>query len=99
MLRSGALDLAANPVTTVLSGPVGTPQRGFPSVVRGVGSSPPSHLDLDETVPPIENHGFTLVDFLSDRMVLSLFRWDVNSQPLEAIDSLEPFHTTELSAP
>ena len=99
MLRSGTLDLAANPVTTVLSGPVGTPQRGFPSVVRGVASSPSSHLDLDETVPPIENHGFTLVDFLPDRMVLSLFRWDVNSQPLDAIDGLEPFHTTELSAP
>jgi len=94
--RSGTLDLTANPVTTVLTGPVGTAPGGFPSVVRGVGSSPSSHLDLDETVPPIENHGFTLLDFLPDRMVLSLFRWDVNSQPLEAIDSLEPFYTTEL---
>jgi len=97
MHRSGTLDLGANPVTTVLSGPVGTAPRGFPSVVRGVGSSPSEHLDLDETVPPIENHGFTLVDFLPDRMVVSLFRWDVNSQPLEAIDGLEPFYTTELS--
>ena len=99
MQRAGTLDLAANPVTTVLSGPVGTSPGGFPSVVRGVGSSPSSHLDLDETVPPIEEHGFTLVDFLPDRMVLSLFRWDVNSQPLEAIDSLEAFYTTELSTP
>ena len=99
MHRSGTLDLSANPVTTVLSGPVGTSPGGFPSVVRGVGSSPSSHLDLDETVPPIEQHGFTLVDFLPDRMVLSLFRWDVNSQPLDAIDSLEPFYTTELSTP
>ena len=65
-------------------------------MVRGVGSSPSSHLDLDETVPPIENHGFTLLDFLPDRMVVSLFRWDVNSQPIEAIDGLEPFYTTEL---
>ena len=62
-----------------------------------MGSSPSSHLDLDVTVPPIEQHGFTLVDFLSDRIVLSLFRWDVNNQPLEAIDGLEPFHTIELS--
>jgi len=99
MRRSGTLDLAANPVTTVLSGPVGTSPGGFPSVVRGVGSSPSSHLDLDETVPPIEQHGFTLVDFLPDRMVVSLFRWDVNSQPLEAIDGLEPFYTMELSTP
>ena len=97
--RSGTLDLAANPVTTVLTGPVGTSPGGYPSVVRGVGSSPSSHLDLDESVAPIENHGFTLVDFLPDRMVLSLFRWDVNSQPVEAIDSLEPFYTTELGTP
>jgi hypothetical protein len=99
MRRSGTLDLAANPVTTVLSGPVGTSPGGFPSVVRGVGSSPSSHLDLDESVPPIEEHGFTLVDFLPDRMVLSLFRWDVNSQPIGAIDGLQPFYTTELSTP
>ena len=99
MRRAGTLDLTANPVTAVLSGPVGTAPGGFPSVVRGVGSSPSSHLDLDETVPPIENHGFTLVDFLPDRMVVSLFRWDVNSQPLDAIDGLEPFYTTELTTP
>jgi hypothetical protein len=99
MRRSGALDLTANPVTAVLSGPVGTAPGGFPSVVRGLGSTPPSHLDLDEAVPPIEEHGFTLVDFLPDRMVVSLFRWDVNSQPVEAIDRLEPFYTTELTTP
>jgi hypothetical protein len=29
-------------------------------------------------------------------MVLRLFRWDVDSEPLEAIDALEPFHTAEL---
>jgi len=99
MRRSGTLDLSANPVTTVLSGPVGTSPGGFPSVVRGVGSSPSSHLDLNETVPPIEQHGFTLLDFLPDRMVVSLFRWDVNSQPLDVIDDLDPFYTTELSTP
>ncbi|HIF08031.1 MAG TPA: hypothetical protein EYQ64_14160 [Gemmatimonadetes bacterium] len=97
MRRAGSLDLSANPVTTVLSGPVGTSQRGFPSVVRGVGSTPSSHLDLEEIAPPIEQHGFTLVDFLPDRMSVRLFRWDVNSQPVEAIDRLEPYYTTELA--
>ena len=47
----------------------------------------------------VEEHGFTLVDFLPDRMVLSLFRWDVKSQPVGAIDDLQPFYTTELSTP
>ncbi len=99
MRRSGSFDLAANPVTTVLSGPIGTSPGGFPSVVRGLPSTPPSHLDVDEAVAPVEEHGFTLVDFLPDRVAIRLFRWDVNRQPLEEIDRLEPFHETELEAP
>ncbi|HJN42881.1 MAG: hypothetical protein CL477_18835 [Acidobacteria bacterium] len=96
MHRAGQVNLAATPITTVLSGPVGTPIRGFPSVVRGIGATPPAHLDLEESVVPIEEHGFTLADFLPDRIGLRQFRWDVNSQPLDAIDRLEPFFTTEL---
>jgi hypothetical protein len=99
MLRAGALDLEANPVTAVLSGPVGTSPGGFPSAVRGIGSSPPAHLDMDEVAPPREHHGFTLVDFTPDGITVRLFGWDVNSQPVDAIDTLEPFHTTELSTP
>ena len=94
--RAGAMHLAAHPVTTVLSGPIGTAPGGFPSVSRGVGASPSTHLDLDELVSPVEEHGFTLVDFLPDRIVVRLFKWDVNSEPLEVIDTLEPFYTTEL---
>ena len=29
-------------------------------------------------------------------MVVQLFKWDVNTQAVEAIDALEPFHTAEL---
>ena len=96
MHRAGKLDLKANPLTTVLSGPIGTSIRGFPSVVRGIGATPPAHLDLEETVRPVEQHGFTLADFLADRIVLRQYKWDVNSQPLDAIDNLEPFQTTVL---
>ena len=49
-----------------------------------------------EAVAPVEEHGFTLADFLPDRIVLRQFRWDVNSQPLDAIDRMEAFYTTEL---
>ena len=99
MHRAGNLNLAARPVTTVLSGPIGTSVRGFPSVVRGVGATPPAHLDVEESVAPIEDHGFTIADFLPDRVVLRQFRWDVDRQPLDAIDALEPFHTAELPVP
>ena len=99
MHRAGALNLSARPVTAVLSGPIGTSVRGFPSVVRGVGATPPKHLDMEESVAPIEDHGFTIADFLQDRTVLRQFRWDVDLQPVEAIDTLEAFHTAELPAP
>ena len=97
--RSGALNLERNPVNAVLSGPIGTSIPGFPSVVRGIDATPPAHLDVEETAAPIEDHGFTLVDFLSDRIVLRQFAWDVDREPLDAIDRLEPFYTTELEPP
>jgi hypothetical protein len=99
MLRSGRLDLSANPITAVLSGPIGTRPTGWPSGRRGTGALPPVHLDMDEEVKPIEQHGFTLVDCTPDKMVLRLFKWDVKTQPIEAIDTLEPFHTTEVIRP
>jgi hypothetical protein len=99
ILRCGRLDLKANPITTVLAGPIGTNPGGWPSAARGVGATPPAHLDLREEIKPIEQHGFTLADFLPDRIVLRFFKWDVKTQSPEAIDSLEPFHTAELRRP
>jgi phosphodiesterase/alkaline phosphatase D-like protein len=98
MLRSGALDLRANPITTVLSGPIGcrTNPAGWPSGRRGTGAMPPAHFDMDERVKPIEQHGFTIVDFTPDKMTLRMFKWDWKTQGVDAIDTLEPFHTTEL---
>ena len=97
MLRSGALDLRARPITTVISGPIGTAPAGWPSAFRGIGATPPAHLDLTEEVSPIEQHGFVLADFFPDRIIVRLFKWDVKTQPPEAIDTLEPFHTLELA--
>ena len=101
MLRSGSLDLNANPITIVLSGPIGSRPNpmGWPSGRRGTGAMPPAHLDMDEQVKPLEQHGFTIVDFTPDKMVLRLFKWDWRTQAVEAIDTLEPFHTAELPRP
>jgi hypothetical protein len=97
--RSGTLDLNANPVNAVLSGPIGTRPAGWPSARRGTGALPPAHLDLQEEIKPIEQHGFTIVDFLPDKILLRFFKWDVGTQPVDAIDTLEPFHTSELVRP
>jgi hypothetical protein len=101
MLRSGTLDLRGNPITTVLSGPVGsrTTPLGWPSGRRGTGALPPAHLDMVEGVKPIEQHGFTLVDFTPDRIALQLFKWDFRTQSVDAIDTLEPFRKAELVRP
>jgi hypothetical protein len=95
MMRAGESSFT-NPVTAVLAGPIGTATTGWPSVVRGVGASPPGHLEMREAVKPIEEHGFTLVDFLPDRISIRLFRWNVRTESPDAIDRLEPFYSTEL---
>jgi hypothetical protein len=99
ILRSGDERLERTPVTAVLSGPLGTRPDGWPSAFRGVGSTPPKHLDVQEEVKPIEQHGFVLGDFTSERIVLRFFKWNVKSESAEAIDHLEPFHVTELVRP
>jgi hypothetical protein len=52
---------------------------------------------MDERVKPIEQHGFTIADFSTDKIVLRMFKWDVKTQSVDAIDTLEPFHTAELT--
>jgi hypothetical protein len=96
MLRSGALDFTANPINIVLSGPMGTNAALWPSAFRGVGATPPTHLDMREDLPPLEQHGFTIADFLPDRVHLRLFKWDLKTQSPDAIDRLEPFHTADI---
>jgi hypothetical protein len=96
MLRSGTQNFEANPITTVLSGPIGTNPTGWPSARRGIGATPPAHVDLRQEVAPIEQHGFTMADFLPDRIELRFFKWDLKTNSPDAIDSLEPFHVTRL---
>ena len=88
-----------NPITAVLCGPVSTAEWGFPSNVRGVAAAPSAYLDFQEQSSPIEEHGFSIVDFERDRIEVKLFKWDVNSQPLSAIDSLEPYYAFAVERP
>jgi len=97
MMRSGKLDFSANPINAVLTGPISTRPSGWPSARRGTGALPPAHLDTDEDVKPIEQHGFTIADFAPDKIVLRMFKWDVKMQSVEEIDNLGPFHTAVLT--
>jgi hypothetical protein len=100
MLRSGSQDFSANPITVCLPGTGGTRPLGWPSSgFRGTLATPSQVLDFIEEVKPLELHGFTLVDFLPDKMVLQQFKWDVKTQTIEEIDTLQAFRTTELPRP
>lgn len=99
MHAAGNRNFSDNPITNILCGPVSTAEWGFPSNVRGVRAAPSQYLDFQEQVPPFEQHGFTIVDFEQDRITAKLFKWDVNSQSVDAIDTLEPYYTVDLDRP
>jgi len=70
--RSGTLDLRAKPVYSVLSGPVGVGDVGWPSRARGVDSRTPEDLDVTEVLGLEERNGFTVLDFDRETAVVHL---------------------------
>ncbi len=98
ILRSGPHDLRANPVVAILSGPLGT-GLGWPSAARGTVAMPPEALELAEVVPVQEMDGFLIVDFEPGKVTIRHFRWRSGQAPEDAIDTLEPFHTSEYRRP
>jgi hypothetical protein len=96
--RSGDLDLAANPIHTILPGPLGTADFGFPSSARGIAAFHPSALAVKDIAPMEERNGFTLVDVLADRMEVRQFRWRP-PEPVQAISTLQPAHSYTIRRP
>jgi len=99
MIGSGSLDFSKNPIAVILAGPLGTGDRGWPSVFRGVGASVPGHLRMEENLKPIEENGFIIADFTPGDITIRYFRFSYHKQSPEAIDTLEPFRVTELKRP
>jgi hypothetical protein len=99
MHRSGNLDFSKNPINVLLSGPIGSRPgpNGWPSGRRGTGAKPSLYLDFVEEISPIEQHGFTIVDFTEDEIKIQMFKWDIKTQSVADIDQLQPFHTKVLS--
>ncbi|WP_293484684.1 hypothetical protein [Phenylobacterium sp.] len=94
--RSGDLDLSANPVNVILAGTLGSSTSSWPSAVRGSAPQKPSSLTTSPLAPVSERNGFTVIDVEPDRMQFRLFAWR-EPQPVEAIDSLQPFATFDLA--
>lgn len=88
--RSGALRLP-NPVQTILSGPVSTGPRGWPSAARGTPPLVPDSLEIQESLAPLEHNGFTLLDFTRNEIKVRQFRWKLGRDERE-LEGLKPFH-------
>jgi hypothetical protein len=88
---SGA-DFRANPVRTILSGPLGT-ASGWPSAYRGIRAVPPSGIEIDEKLPTLEEDGFLILDFTPEVISARWFRWSPAAGE-DQIPFLQPFRET-----
>lgn len=91
IVRSGDLALGDNPVNAILTGPLGT-GSGWPSSARGTAPQPPHGVELETVAPVSERNGFTILDVTADDVRVRLFAWRREQAPVEAIDTLEPYH-------
>ena len=98
IVRSGELSFETNPVVSLLSGTPGTAGPGWPSRFRGQRPTPSRALEAEEWVAPVEENGFSLLDFTPDGVRISQFRWN-ESQGIDAIAKLEPFFVREIERP
>jgi len=94
--RGRSLD--RNPITSVLTGAIGTGALGWPSRFRGTVPIPSQVIESEVEIEPIEENGFTLADFTRDAVRFSFFRWKPEHGE-EAIERLEPFREIELPRP
>ena len=96
IVRNGQADLRRNPVISVLSGPISTGPRAWPSAWRGTPPRVPTGLEVEEALAPLENNGFTIVDFLPERIDFQMFRWKMD-QPESLLDDMQPFYRFSLA--
>jgi len=61
--ESGGLDVADNPVTSLLVGPVSTSDATWPSSARGIAADTPDWLHVETLLPTREVNGLTVFNF------------------------------------
>lgn len=94
--RSGSLDLRANPVQVVMTGPLGTGDMGYPSSYRAAESTPSALIGMDAFLDPLEKNGFTIIDITPDKITFSLYAWRP-PQGIEEIGSMGPVLVREVA--
>jgi hypothetical protein len=89
--RYGNLDLRRNPIVSVLTGPISTGPKAWPSAWRGTPPKTPAGIEVDAGLNPLEKNGFAIIDFTDDRIEGQMFSWKMD-EPEERLDVLKPFH-------
>jgi len=68
------LDLSNNPVTSILSGPVGVGDLGWLSRARGVTAEHPKGVNVDNLLKPVERNGYTLLQVNQESIQVQQFQ-------------------------
>ena len=82
--RSGALDCSANPVLSILTGPVGVGDVGWLSSARGLQAAVASELEVNQWKEPVEENGFTEMRFTRENIDVQL--WSYGAEYADADD-------------
>ena len=99
LLRSGGLDLSTRPVATLHPGTLSVDKGGYPSKgIRGIKAQPPTALEVREELPSFEKAGFVIMDVDREKITARFYAWRNGTDPVEAIDTLEPHYVFEVPA-
>ncbi|MFP4562051.1 MAG: hypothetical protein ACLFRY_01965 [Spirochaetia bacterium] len=99
ILRSGSLDLSTRPVATMHPGALSVDKGGYPSKgIRGIKAQPPTALEVREDLPSFEKAGFVIMDVDREKITARFYAWRNGTDPVEAIDTLEPHYIFEAPA-
>lgn len=96
IVASGDLDLRSNPVHTACVGPLGSSGPGFPSQYRGIGATVPTGLTMEESLPPLEKNGFSIIDVSPASLRIRFFAWRP-PEPSAEIDAMSPLYDHEIA--
>jgi hypothetical protein len=62
---------------------------------RHILNLPPTAIDMQEKLAPVEKNGFVIVDVYPEEIRVSFYAWR-QPEPEAAIDTLEPYHVVNL---
>ncbi len=95
---SGELDFSEDPINAVMTGSLGVDGGGFPSSFRGMEATPPTNMEVEESLPSFEKAGFIIININPENVKIDFYGWRYREDPISAIENLKPHHTITIQA-